>query len=107
MGLSALTVVWRDALQWSATLRPPAVDRRRKTGAKKGAQQMDSGFIEMAERIATDFSELPDRVVIRTLTSVHDEYPDADAFFIEEAVRARLALIRQARLHMPRPESVR
>ena len=75
-------------------------------GAKMGAQHMDRGFIEMAERIVTDFTELPDRVVIRALTGVHDEYPAADAFFVEEAVRARLAAIRQARLRTSRPESV-
>ena len=58
---------------------------------------MDTGFIEIAERLGAEFADLPGRVVIRTLTRVHDEHPTADQWFVEEAARARLLAIRRVR----------
>ena len=65
--------------------------------SEKGASRVDTGFIDIAERLAAEFAELPSRIVIKAVTSAHDEHPAAHEWFIEEAVRARLSAVRRAR----------
>lgn len=48
-------------------------------------------MMAVAERLAAEFRDQPDSTVIRVLTDCVDEHPDADAAFIEQEARARLA----------------
>lgn len=56
---------------------------------------MDPKLATVAEALAYEFAELcdgPARVVLATCV---DEFPDQDQYFVEQAARARLTLLRQ------------
>lgn len=47
----------------------------------------------VAETLSHEFGDLRVDIVVRVLTACVDEYPDADALFIEQAARARLQIL--------------
>ena len=55
---------------------------------------MDIAMLEVAERLAAEFSDLPSSTVIGVLTDCLDDFPNSDAQFVEQATRARLGMIR-------------
>jgi hypothetical protein len=55
---------------------------------------MDVTMVAVAERLASEFQELPSSAVISMLTDCVHEFPHKDPNFIEQAVRARLSLAR-------------
>ena len=52
---------------------------------------MDTALIGVAERLAREFTQLPNSTIVRVLTDIVDANSDADAMFIEQAARARLS----------------
>jgi hypothetical protein len=52
---------------------------------------MDLAMMAVAERLAEEFPDRPNSSVIRVLTDCVDQHPEADAAFVEQAARARLA----------------
>jgi hypothetical protein len=52
---------------------------------------MDLALMAVAEELADEFDELPNRTVIRVLSDCADEFPNDDPHFIGQAARARLA----------------
>lgn len=55
---------------------------------------MDLALAAVAETLACEFGELQDKTVVAVLTDCLDEYPYDSSHFIEQAARARLALLR-------------
>jgi hypothetical protein len=52
---------------------------------------MDVAMLAVAEKLAAEFPSLPNETVVRVLTDCADEFPDADAKFVEDASRAQLS----------------
>ena len=48
-------------------------------------------MLAVAEKLAAEFPNLPNETVVRVLTDCADEFPDADAKFVEDASRAQLS----------------
>ncbi|MDX5450195.1 MAG: hypothetical protein LPK36_04155 [Actinomycetes bacterium] len=61
---------------------------------------MELALAAVAEQLAYDFRELRYHAVVQVLTECVDEFPDDGVHFIEQAARARLALL------MPGPVAV-
>lgn len=54
---------------------------------------MDLALAAVAEQLAFDFRELQCSAVVKVLTDCADEFPNDGPLFIEQAARARLALL--------------
>jgi hypothetical protein len=54
---------------------------------------MHLALAALAEQLAHDFRELQCSAVVRVLTDCADEFPHDGVHFIEQAARARLALL--------------
>lgn len=60
---------------------------------------MESALITVAERLASEFGQLPNSTVVRVVTDSVDATPDADHMFIEQAARARLTELAEDSRH--------
>lgn len=56
---------------------------------------MDLSVATVAETLTHEFADLRLGSVVSVLTACVDEYPNADALFMEQAARARLVLLAQ------------
>ena len=54
---------------------------------------MDLALITVAERLAAEFPNQPETMVIRVLTDCAEEFPDAGPLFVEQESGARLAAV--------------
>lgn len=70
---------------------------------------MDLELAVVAETLAFEFGHLRSSIVVDVVTNCVDELPHADSHFIEQAARARLALLRRPQLSWrpaPAPSSL-
>ena len=51
----------------------------------------DAELMDVAEKLAGEFEEMPAREVLHVVTSSVDAFPEGDPLFIEQAARAQLA----------------
>lgn len=51
---------------------------------------MDTEMMTLAEKLANEYPHQPNTRIVRVLTDCVDEFPNADAAYIEQATRARL-----------------
>jgi hypothetical protein len=57
----------------------------------EGSLVRDADLMDVAEKLAGEFEEMPAREVLHVVASSMDQFPQGDPLFIEQAARAQLA----------------